>query len=533
MKQTNNNIRIYLPILIAVAVVLGIVIGLSLSRKQIVQENMFLMPKSDKLNSVMRYINEEYVDTVDLSKLNEEAINAILKKLDPHSVYIPAEDVTAVNEPLEGNFSGIGVEFNMPQDTVVIINTIPNGPSALLGIMPGDRIIKVNGKNVAGIKLPSDSIVKKLKGPRGTHVSVTILRRPNKTLVFDITRDKIPLYSIDVAYMADSSTGYIKINQFARTTYSEFTDAVNKLKNEGMKGIIIDLRSNGGGFLDEAINLADEFLPNGQLIVYTKGKSHPRENYYASNKGSLEKIKISILIDEFSASASEILSGAIQDNDRGTIIGRRSFGKGLVQEPIVFADQSMIRLTVARYYTPTGRCIQRSYSNGTDDYYADIYSRFAHKEMLTADSIKFNDSLKYTTPAGKIVYGGGGIMPDIFIPIDTTGMTPYFDEVRDNGLIYRFAFEYSDNNRAKLNTFKDYKELLAYLEINNIVDLFVKYSEANGFKPNVNEIEISKQLLSTYLNAYIVRNFFKNEGYYPVIGAIDNTLTRALEEMRK
>lgn len=531
----NKKLSIYLPIILSVTLTVGIIIGLIISKKpQGVTSNLLLYPRTDKLNNVIKYIEEEYVDTVKTKALTENAIVAMLKELDPHSAYIPAEELQSVNEPLEGNFSGIGVQFNMQNDTVVVINTIPNGPSALVGVLAGDRIVKVNDTVVAGVKWQSDAIVKRLKGTKGTLVKVTIKRPGNSRLLnFDIIRNTIPLYSVDVSYMLDSKVGYIKISQFARTTPSEFSTAITKLRSQGMKKLVLDLRGNGGGYLDAATNLADQFLEEEKLVVYTQGRSKPREDFKATASGICEQDKLVILIDEFSASASEILSGAIQDNDRGTIIGRRSFGKGLVQEQIPLSDGSAIRLTVARYYTPTGRCIQKPYNNGVDDYYKDITKRYQHGEFENKDSIKFVDSLKFTTPKGKTVYGGGGIMPDIFVPLDTVGGTKYFDDVRDLGLIYRFAFNYSDRNRSKLSRFTEVSELRKFLKKDDVYKKFTEFSKKQGLNPSKAELEKSKQIICIQIDAYIARNFFDNDGFYPTIRELDKTLDKALEEINK
>jgi len=535
MEQKNKKISVYLPIILAVTLVLGVLLGIAINKKaQNKTGNLFLAPSGNKFGNVIKYIEEEYVDTVKPDKLTEDAIVSVLKDLDPHSTYIPAQELQAVNEPLEGNFSGIGVQFNMENDTVVVIATIPNGPSALLGLMAGDRIIKVNDTIVAGKKWLSDAIVKRLKGPRGTMVKVTIKRPGTKReLVFDIKRDRIPLYSVDVAYMVNEQTGFIKVSQFARTTTSEFISAVNRLRAKGMKSLILDLRGNGGGYLDAAINLADQFLDEGKLIVYTQGRNRKRENFKATSDGVCQQDKLVVLIDELSASASEILSGAIQDNDRGTIIGRRSFGKGLVQEQTPLSDGSAIRLTVARYYTPTGRCIQKSYKKGVDDYYMDISHRFTHGEFENKDSIKFNQSMKFKTPAGKTVYGGGGIMPDIFVPYDTTGSSKFFIDVRDLGLIYKYAFNYSDGNRAKLKSFTSYQELRKFIINDNVFDKFIEYSKKQGLKPDSKAIAASGKIINYELQAYIARNFFDNDGFYPIIGEIDNTLKVAVDELKK
>lgn len=459
-------------------------------------------------------------------------------KLSTNGVFahIPAgaEELQEVTEPLEGNFSGIGVHFNMQNDTVVVISTVPNGPSALVGVMAGDRIVKVNDTIVAGVKWESDAIVKRLKGPRGTKVMISVVRPGTKRLLsFEITRNTIPLNSIDVSFMLNNEIGYVKISQFARTTPTEFVQAITSLRSSGMQKLVLDLRGNGGGYLDAATNLADQFLEDGKLVVYTQGRARKRENFFATASGICETTKVVVLIDEFSASASEILSGAIQDNDRGTIIGRRSFGKGLVQEQVPLSDGSALRLTVARYYTPTGRSIQKPYNGGSDDYYKDITKRYLHGEFDNKDSIKFNDSLKFTTPGGKTVYGGGGIMPDIFVPVDTSSLSPYYDEIRDLGLIYRFAFNYSDSKRKILQKIKTLEEFREYLGKNNVLKAFEEFANKQGVKPNAKDLAVSKKLIVTLLEANIARNFFDNEGFYPIIRDIDNTIDVAIKELEE
>ena len=454
-----------------------------------------------------------------------------MEKLDPHSIYISAKDLKKYNEPIVGNFSGIGIQFNMNDDTVAVINTIPNGPSEIVGILPGDRIIKVDDEVVSGVKMETDSVVSKLRGPKGTLVRVGVLRKnENRLLDFEIKRDDIPLYSVDVAYMINKETGYIKINSFSQTTFNEFIKSVEELHAKGMTKMILDLRSNGGGVMDAATKIADQFLEANKLIVYTQGRARSRYDIYSTARGICQKDEVIILLDEFSASASEILAGAIQDNDRGIIAGRRSFGKGLVQEQVQFSDGSALRLTIARYYTPTGRCIQKPYANeGREQYYEDINERFLHGELENVDSIKLIDSLKFVTPGGKIVYGGGGIMPDVFIPIDTAGISEYFTLVRNLGLIYRFAFDFTDNNRNKLKGFKTAEEISAYLDKTNYYQEFINYASENGVKPKYNDLQISQNLIKTQLKAYIARNMIDNPGFYPIIQQIDNTLLQAVK----
>ncbi len=531
MTKSKNTIRtIITPILFALAIIAGILIGRYYQSSQ--RNSMFyIYPRTDKLTNVTNYITQEYVDPIDKNTLIEKTIPKILAELDPHSQYLPASELETVSEPLEGNFSGIGVQFNMLNDTLLIIKTIANGPSEKMGILAGDRILIVDGDSVAGKNIPSDSIVRKLKGPKGTRVKVGILRdQVAELLYFDITRDNIPLYSMDIAYMIRPEIGFIRLNNFSRTTFEEFSEGIIKLLGQGMQSLILDLRSNGGGYLDPAVRIADQFLDGGELIVYTEGNARPRQEYRASKGGICKDIDVVVLIDEGTASASEILAGALQDNDRGVIVGRRSFGKGLVQEQNVFPDGSAVRLTIARYYTPTGRCIQKPYENGDDDnYYLELSNRYLHGEFSERDSIHFNDSLKYTTPGGKIVYGGGGIMPDIFIPIDTIGVTDYLVNVRNRGLIYRFALQFTEQNRKGLEKTTSLEEINRYLDRNKIMDQFISFASQNNVPPNYKEIAISKELLKVQLYAYIIRNIFDNQGYYPSIEKIDNTLSKAVE----
>jgi len=529
MKEVNKRRITFLPLVLAIFLVGGMLLGNMLSRLS-KSDRFQIYPKNSKISNVIDYISAEYVDSINTNSLVDKTIPEILKQLDPHSLYIPAVDLQEYNEPLEGNFSGIGVQFNMQEDTVAIVNTIKNGPSEKAGILAGDRIVRVDDSLVAGVNMNSDDIVKMLKGKRGTQVDVAIARRGVDDLIdFIITRDNIPLYSVDVHYMITDDIGYIKISNFSRTTYKEFTDAVTALNEQGLKKLILDLRANGGGYLDAATQITDEFLEKGKLIVYTEGFSQPRRDAYATSNGELIDKDIVVLIDEFSASASEILAGAIQDNDRGTIVGRRSFGKGLVQEQTTFSDGSALRLTIARYYTPTGRCIQRPYDNGMEEYYHDLQVRFNRGEFVEQDSIRFADSLQYTTPGGKIVYGGGGIMPDVFVPYDTTLFTPYFIRVRNRGIIYRFAFKFTDDHRGELQVFNNHMDISEYLDQQKLLSRFVEFAEGKGIKRNVEEIIISEKLIITQLKAYIARNILDNPGFYPIIQDIDPTLLKGIE----
>lgn len=532
MNYNNPRRSIFLPLLLGIALAIGVLIGKFLPGDNASPSHSNIRSRNDKLNSILNIIESSYVDSVNRNDLEEAAIPAILKKLDPHSVYIPAKELARANESLQGNFEGIGISFSMLTDTILVISTIPGGPSEKLGLLPGDKILYVNDSLVAGRHISDEKVMGMLKGPSGTAVRIKILRPGHHELIpFEITRDKIPMYSVDVDYMVNDYIGYIKINNFAMTTYDEFMKGLHELKDQGMKSLIIDLRGNPGGIMEAAVQIANEFLKEGQLIVYTKGRTQPRNELRASGKGEFETGDLIILIDEWSASASEILAGAIQDNDRGTIIGRRSFGKGLVQEPISFADGSGMRLTIARYYTPTGRSIQKSYKDGFEKYYNDLNTRYTHGEFEDADSIHFSDSLKFTTPGGKVVYGGGGIMPDKFVPVDTSGISPYFLRVRS--LIYRFALQYTENKRELLKKYTETGELEKYLDKQALLDQFIKYAAANGVKKDPAGLKISGDIINIQLEAYIARNILENKGFYPIWEKIDTTLKYAIEFLEK
>lgn len=485
---------------------------------------------SDKLNSVLNFIEEEYVDTVNKKALIEKAITELLQNLDPHSVYITAEEVKEMHEPLEGNFEGIGIEFNIFKDTIRVIAAIPGGPCEQLGIQSGDKIVKIEGKSAAGVKIKNKEVLGKLRGKGGTEVKVSIMRGNSKKLIdYTITRGTIPIYSVDAGYLLNKTTGYIKVSRFAETTYEEFLDKASQLRSEGMKTLILDLRGNGGGLLSSATKISDEFLEKGQVIVYTEGKSHPKETIAATNKGILTETKLVVLIDESSASASEIVAGAIQDNDRGTIVGRRSFGKGLVQRETMFPDSSAIRLTVARYCTPTGRCIQKPYGKDLMDYYGEEYSRYQQGELMHADSIHKNDSLQYATPKGKTVYGGGGITPDIFIPLDTVGRTPYFSELFVKGSFNQYSFEYADRNRKALTKAGLEKFKSSFNVDENMLNEFFAFSAKLGVRSNVKEAEVSRALIKNIIKAGLARQIWGNSGFYPILNSEDKTILRALE----
>jgi carboxyl-terminal processing protease len=532
MNYNNSKRIVFLPVILGITMVLGIIIGRYLPSNKDFSAHSPIRPRNDKLNSILNVIESNYVDSVNRNDLVESAIPAILKKLDPHSVYIPAKDLARANEPLQGNFEGIGISFSMLTDTILVISTIPGGPSEKLGLLPGDKILYVNDSLVAGKHIADEKIMGKLKGPRGTVVKIKILRSGQKELIpFEITRDKIPIYSVDVDYMVNDHIGYIKINTFAMTTFDEFMKGLRELRDHGMTSLILDLRGNSGGIMEAAVQVADQFLKEGQLIVYTKGRASPRSDAKATGKGEFKAGNLVVLIDEWTASASEILAGALQDNDRGTIIGRRSFGKGLVQEPIPFSDGSGMRLTIARYYTPTGRSIQKPYKDGFEKYFDDLNQRYTHGEFEVSDSIHFSDSLKFTTPGGHIVYGGGGIMPDKFVPVDTSGVSPYFVKVRS--FIYRFALKYTENNRETLKKYNDPAEMEKYLDKQALLDQFVRFAAANGVKEDLSGLKTSGTIIHTQLKAYIARNILDNKGFYPIWEHIDTTLKYAIDFLNK
>jgi carboxyl-terminal processing protease len=533
MNYNNSRRNIFLPIIIALSVTAGIFAGIYLPGRKGYTGHSSIRSRNDKLGNIISIIESNYVDSVSRTDLEETAIPGILKKLDPHSIYIPAKDLKRANEPLEGNFDGIGISFNLLTDTILVISTIPGGPSEKAGLIAGDKIIYVNDSLIAGKKITDELAMGMLKGPRGTLVKLKILRKGQKELIpFEITRDKIPRYSIDVSYMLNDNTGYIKINNFAVTTFDEFMNGLTELKSKGMTKLIVDLRGNSGGIMESAIRIADQFLKKGQLIVYTKGRSQPRNDAVAAGDGEFETGDLVILIDEWSASASEILAGAIQDNDRGTIIGRRSFGKGLVQEPVMFPDGSGMRLTVARYYTPTGRSIQKPYNEGTDKYYEDFHERFSRGEYLIEDSIHLNNLPKFRTAGGRILYGEGGIMPDKFVPLDTSGFSTYFATVR-NSLIYKFALKYTEANRETLKKFTEYGEMERYLDKQGLLDQFVRFATSNGIKKDAKGLNISGNIIHTQIKAYIVRNILDNKGFYPIWEELDTTLKYAIDYLKK
>lgn len=530
-----NTKNKFLPIAFALVLITGIFLGSKLSNTLVGIPAKSSTGQFTKLNSLLNYIQNEYVDTVNSKDLVENTIENLLSNLDPHSAYIPAEELASANESLEGNFEGIGVEFHILNDTILVVSPISGGPSEIAGIQAGDRIVIIEKENVAGKGIKNNEVMKKLRGQGGTKVKVGILRRGEKgVLYFTITRGKIPLYSVDVSYMVNENTGFIKVSRFGASTYEEYMEAFEKLKKRGMTQLILDLRGNPGGYLNSAISLADEFLEDKKMIVYTEGKAHAKEVYNATKTGLFEKGKLVLLIDEGSASASEIVAGALQDWDRAYIIGRRSFGKGLVQEQSVFPDGSAVRLTIARYYTPTGRSIQKPYKAGLEQYNNELYDRYKHGEFESADSVRFSDTLKYKTPAGKTVYGGGGIMPDIFVAIDTSGTSSLSSAVFRNGLISSFSYNYVDRNRKKIKSFETPENYKNKFTVNSeLFQEFINDVKESGIKVDENDLKISSPLLKMQLKAYIARLIWKEEGFYPIINSEDKVFLKALETLEK
>jgi carboxyl-terminal processing protease len=526
----NKKINILIPLLIAVSVAAGILIGNLLNRNSQSGFAGLNTGKSNKISEILSYIDQGYVDSVNTASIIEKTIPEVLKNLDPHTSYIPASDMQEVEEEMKGKFSGIGVQFSIMEDTVRVIEVISGGPSSKVGIMPGDRIVNVDDSIIAGVNVVNATVLNLLRGEKDTKVVVGVVRKGDSNqLEFEITRGDIPINSIDVSYMIDAETGFMKISRFANKTYKEFMEGMEKMSDEGAKKVIIDLRQNPGGSLVAVLQMVDEFLSKDEPILYTEGVNQPRKTYNASGNNTWKDIKVYVMIDEFSASASEIFAGAIQDNDRGLIIGRRSFGKGLVQEQIPLSDGSALRLTVARFYTPSGRCIQSSYKEGNEKYFDNIYERFHSMEQLVADSIHFADSLKYTTKSGRIVYGGGGIMPDFFVPVDTSGNSEYFNNIFRKGLVYTFAYAYADEHRKELSGFTKAGEFDNYLDKKNVLDEFVKYAAGKGIPRDNEGLKTSSQIIKTQLKAYIARNIIGEEGFYPIIQKIDKTLLRTIE----
>ncbi|HAH25346.1 MAG TPA: peptidase S41 [Prolixibacteraceae bacterium] len=529
----NTKFSVYIPFLLALAVVVGMLIGNRLSRNSGAHQTVSSQSGSNKLDAIVELIHSSYVDSISTDTLVERAIPKLLKSLDPHTAYIPAKELGGVEEEMRGNFGGIGVQFSIQNDTVMVVDVISGGPSSKVGILPGDRIVTVNDTLLAGKGLKNEKVLAKLRGEKGTKVNVGVKRKGYKDLFgFDIVRGDIPIYSVDVSYMINPTTGFIKVSRFGEHTYEEFMDGMKKLDQQGMKNVIVDLRGNPGGYLNAVIKMVNEFLDKGELIVYTQGNSQPRKTFNADSKGTYRDKGIEVLIDDFSASASEIFAGAIQDNDRGWILGRRSFGKGLVQEQIPFNDGSALRLTVARYYTPSGRCIQKPYDKGTDAYYKDFMDRAVHGQFQKVDSTLSKDTTKYSTLAGRIVRGGGGIMPDYFIPADTLGFSPYYSKVTQKGLVYQFALDYADSNRKILSKLSNSSDFEKYFQHEDILPQFVAFAAKKGVAANNGDLKVSSALIDNQVKAYIARNIIGEEGFYPIIKNIDKVLQEAVEKSK-
>lgn len=524
----------FMPLMLAVSMVIGIVIGSFYANHFSGNRLSIIHSGSNRLNNLLRIIDDQYVDTINIDDLVEKAMPLILSELDPHSVYISAKDVQATNDDLKGSFSGIGVEFIIRDDTIRIQNVISGGPAESAGVLAGDKIVSVDGKPFVGKMVTEEEAKLRLKGPKGSKVTIGVMRyRQKKVHTFTIRRDDIETKSIAATYMIDQTTGYIRIKNFGEKTYYELLTSLAQLSQEGFSNLIIDLRDNSGGLMKEAIRISNEFLPANRSIVYTEGRKSSRQDYRSDGRGSYQKLPLVILINEGSASASEIFAGAMQDNDRATIIGRRSFGKGLVQQQIEFSDHSMIRLTIARYYTPSGRSIQKPYTDGNDkNYEEDLLSRYRHGEFFSQDSIRHTGPA-YKTANGRLVYGGGGITPDIFVPEDTLGMTSYYKEAILSGLMSQFTFQYTDDNRPRLSTCSTMDELLKYIKRQNIVQQFVHYAAKNGLQRRNLLIQKSHRLLERFLNSRLVYTFLGENEWVKYVNLDDSTIKAALDVFRK
>jgi len=530
-KSNQRPSFLWMPLAIAVSVVIGIMVGHHFGGRSHVAEN------DRKLNTLLNLIADDYVDTVNLDQLIEMSIPQILANLDPHTTYFSAEDLRAANEELNGSFSGIGISFMLMNDTINVIEVIPGGPSEKVGILAGDRIVEIDDSAFVGPQITSGDVMKNLRGDKGTKVKLGIKRNTSKQVLhFTVTRGDIPVKSVDASYMIEKNTGYVKVNQFGRTTYDEFLTALTLLKEDGAKRYVVDLRGNGGGYMEMAVLMANEFLPENQLIVYTKGRyKRDDSQVWSDGNGQYQDAEVVVLIDEFSASASEIFAGALQDNDRGLIVGSRSFGKGLVQQQFTLPDSSAVRLTIARYYTPAGRCIQKDYKGGMMAYEKELYDRYLYGEIYSQDSMKIDKSQIFTTLiSNRTVYGGGGIVPDIFVPRDTSGMTSYYIDIMNAGLLQKFAFRYVDINRKALKQMKDYKQFLRMAPNDDqLLNNFVDYATQNGVTPRWYYINQSRDLILSNLKALVARDVFGNEAFYPIYNRTDKTIQAALKALNK
>ena len=531
MKEPQFNYA-WLPFWASITLAVGMFIGnwnSNSSEYQLYDTYDYEYARRNNFNMLLHIIEQQYVDSVNSKELTDNAMTSILKELDPHSAYIPAEDLESVNEELEGSFSGIGIQFNLLNDTINVVDVISGGPSERCGLIPGDRIITVDDSLYVGKNITNEKVMKNLRGAKGSVVKLGIQRKgESELLTFEVERGDIPLHSVDASVIISPGIGYILVSKFGRTTFEEFLVALARLRNEGAESYIIDLRGNGGGYMDAAINMVNEFMMAGELIVYTEGRAFPREDAVANGMGSFKEQPVIVLTDEWSASASEIFAGAIQDNDRGLVVGRRTFGKGLVQNQLPLSDGSAVRLTIARYHTPSGRCIQKDYAMGDDESYnMDILNRYNRGEFFSADSIKQHTDLVFTTAGGRTVYGGGGIMPDVFIPSDTTHVTPYYTDVINKSLLYKYAFEYVDSNRERLSQADNYKELLSMLDSNRLINDFIAYADKNGVPARYADIKVSRAVLLRLLQAYIARDVIGDEAFYPIFMSDDKVIEEA------
>lgn len=530
MKKTRNYGYILIPIVLAVGTVGGIFIGMLMGNRN-------LSPTQEKWATLLSLIDQEYVDKINVDSLLEKNIPELLAHLDPHSAYIPANELIAANEELDNSFSGVGISFQLLNDTVTVVEVIAGGPAERAGLQPGDRILSSNGKDLTGSELTNDMVFKNLRGPKGTKVNLKVRRQTAKEpLSFDIVRDDIPVNSVDAVYMASPEVGYLRVSKFGNGTYDEFFNALTELQSEGARKFVIDLRGNSGGFMDQAIYMANEFLPKGSMIVYSKGRLPLNETVaVADGNGSFQNAEVTVLIDEYSASASEIFAGAIQDNDRGLVIGRRSFGKGLVQNQTILPDSSAIRLTVARYYTPSGRCIQKDYKRGSDGRYElDIIDRYNHGEFYSADSIRQDKSRQFLTSGGRIVYGGGGIMPDIFVAQDTTGYTSYYVNAVNSGLIQKFAFQVAEKYRSVLKNVKTIEQLDKVIPRDEtLLDNFVSFAAANGLPARWYYINQSKNLILSQIKSVVARDVLGYSQFIRSLNRTDKTVTTAVEALNQ
>ena len=544
------------PTLTIVCLLIGFLVGNAVSNKVnaqrfYIQNGMLFQQPESKVDQLLQLMNQAYVDPINVDSITDEVMMELVKRLDPHSAYIPKEDLEMVNSELSASFSGIGVQFSIQNDTVQVVSVISGGPSEGIGVLAGDKIVMVNDSNFTGKTITNERVMHALRGPKGTEVKIGVMRRgTTEILPFTITRGEIPIHSVDAKFIIEAKKapqnatsvfgdpaeamkiGFVRVNRFGENTYDEFIAAMASLKGQGATAYIVDLRENSGGFMDQAIKMANEFLGKGDMIVYSEGRSYPRYEARANGSGRFQREKLVVLIDNFSASASEIFAGAMQDNDRAIIVGRRSFGKGLVQQQIPFADGSAVRLTVARYYTPSGRSIQKPYKMGEgEDYAMDLINRFEHGEFYSADSVQIADSTVYLTKNGRVVRGGGGIMPDVFVGRDTTLYTPYFNQVVNRAYTYQFAYQYTDRHRKELSKYKDWQSLEKHLLKANWLDEFVAFAQKKGIEPNPEQLAKSKPLLVRLVNAYIVRNILNDEGFFPLFERDDDVTIKAVEHL--